>query len=531
MDLSQFQQDELNRIPTILGACIPSRDFRETKEGAKPYIAMAYRIRTKLQDSDFRNLDWIINSAIQYFASTDGIINKPLLLQYLQQYGDKLIRSNRVNVSEILASRGTDIYLDLSSQGGFEQARNEVFSALSDYYDLLEEIEVTTEEFKSQLQLLAEDLFNEHQERILKEALLISTRGYEVWENGERTFKQGGKDSDDFYTRNIAYYRLKYLQENNLSIIDTSKDISELKQMHTEIKDTFSVVADLGVGPIDRAFGKFRKTKCLGIEGGASSGKTRLSRSITYRAATIYKQNVLDITLEQPRSEIWYIYVATHIFVKYGLYLPDSRIQAAEDLTDTEKHIIRLAEFDLWESGNYGKIRIESRNMNIEDSIEYLKSLKMTEFDYGVALVDYVGLVNSRDTNKYGTSDKYAIVTKFYQRFKKEICVELKVFGILLNQLGESGVKSLSKGDLTTTYDGSNSGETYKTPDYNLVIYQNEQLKEARKVQISLPKLRLGDRFYRLLVDTPLGVAHFSYEEEEDEYEKSLSEELATTEV
>lgn len=521
-------EDQFNRVPTVLAACIPDKNYKENKHDAKIYISLAYRIRTKLRDSDFRNLDWIMHSAIQYFAGVDGVINKPLFFQFLQQYGEKLLRSNRVNMYEILSNRG--VSYDTGTEGGFELARDEIYSSLSDYYDLLEEMEVSVEEFKSQLELLAQDLFAQHQERLLKESLLIATKGMEVFRKGEKEFLFGGIDSDDYYTSNVAYYRIKYLQENNLSVIDTSQDISNLKEMHAEMKDSYSVVANLGVGPIDRALGGFRRTKCLGIEGGASSGKTRLARAITYRSATVFKQNVLDITLEQPRSEIWYIYVATHIFVQYGLYIPDSRIQQGETLTDKEKHIIRLAEYDLWESGKYGYIRIESRNMNIEDSIEYLKSLKMTEFDYGVALVDYVGLVNSRDLSKYGTSDKYAIVTKFYQRFKREICVEQKVFGILLNQLDSEGVKTLSKGELTNTYNASNSGETYKTPDYNLVIFQNEQLKEARKVQISLPKLRSGDRFYRLLVDTPLGVAHFTYEEEDDDNDESLSEELKKVE-
>lgn len=518
---------QFNQVKRILAACIPPTNHDDRiYENNKQYISTYYMLQTKVSQSDFKDLDWIIYNSIEYFSEINGIVTKPLLVQYVAQYGDKLLKSKLVDINRILQHK--DLFIDQSQDSNMDQIKTELYPMIFEYFDELQGIEVTREEFNSQLKMYCDQLFSNQQERILKEALIIKSKGMDVTVRGERKFLFGATDSDEHYQRNIQFYKLKYLKDNTNKVIDTSSGASGLKEIKEDLKDSYKVVATLGVTKVDEMFKGFRPTKCLGIEGGASSGKTRLSRGITYRALVDYKQDVLDITMEQPRAEIFYIYVSTHLMAQYNIYIPDNKI-LADELTDQERHLVSLAELDLATNEDYGRLRIESRNMNIESAIQELKAIKATIIDYGVCLVDYVGLIGSNDMGKYGGTDKHQIVTTFYQKFKREICVELNVFGIILNQLSSDGVNSLAKGGETTTYHGSNSGETYKTPDYNIVCFQNEQLRKAKQIQLTFPKVRLGNKSGAIYASTPMGAAVFrDVKRKSDDIDREIEEEEAS---
>lgn len=511
-----------DKFKYLLASSIPKEESIDTKTSDQ-CLANFFRLKRVVTEHDIFNLDFILFKSVEYFASIEGILTKPLLYGFLTSTIDGLMKHKNVKINEIIVS-DTHTY-NLELDGDFEQAKREVMTLIAEYYSELQEIDTTTHEFNSMLKLHAESLYSFNYLQLLQKAAIIASKGLDVWVKGKPERLFGPDDSYDYFARTVTALKSRYKLEDE-SMIDTSKDISQIRQLEKKQETMFDVISNTGIKPIDDALKDFRRTQLLGIEAGAGAGKTRFSRWIGYRALTIFKKNLFDITMEQEVSEIWALYVSTHLFVKYNVYIPDSDIKR-NLVADELQHLKEIAQHDLFTNPNYGKLRIEAKDMYIEEAFEFLIGVHKTEFQYDMLILDYASLVDTKAKEKYGTNT-HEIVTTVYKRTKRDICRKLKVFGLVINQLGSKGVEKLAKGENTSTYDASNSGETYKSTDANLVLSSNQSLEREGKIQITSPKFRDAEKFYKIFATAKLGCSFFSFDEEEQvsesEFERALED-------
>lgn len=514
----------MDKIKYLLSSCIPkeNREIMNEEENGAECITNFFNLRTLTEANDLTNLDYIMFKSVEYFAQVDGVLNKALFFEFMQYNIDTFMKDKNVKINEILHNDTHQYNLDL--EGDFETAKKDMMFALSAYYDDLQEIDTSTHLFNSMLQLHAKELYDLNYRELQRQVAIISSKGMDIWVNGKMERLLGPEDAHQYYLTQYALIENKFKIKEE-EFIDTSGDISQLDKADKFQEAMFDVISDTGIKPIDDALKGFRRTQLLGVEAGAGAGKTRFSRWIGYRAITKYKKNVFDVTMEQQYTEIWALYESTHLFVKYGVYIPDSDIKR-KLIPEELKHIYQIARHDLFKNPDYGRLRIVAKDMYIEETFEYLIGVKRSIFDYDMLILDYASLVDTKAQKKYGASDAHSIVTEVYKKTKRDICRGQKVFGLIINQLKEAGVKALAKGEMTTTYDASNSGETYKSTDANLVLSSTQQLEREGKIRITSPKFRDAEKFYNVYASAKMGCSFFTYNENEaiseDEYKEQL---------
>lgn len=502
----------------LLSSVIPKDGVSDSK-AFETCITNFYKLKRVVHKEDLRNLDYVMFSTIDYFASSEGVLNKMLLYGFLSSTIDDFLRHKNVDVNVILGSGETTYNMDL--EGSFELAKREVMGAIARYFDELTEIVTNPFEFNSRLKLYAQESFESLYMKILQNSAIIAKKGLDVWEEGKFRHLKGPEDSFDYFNRNVALAKSKYNLDQEEDF-DTSGDVSQVERMEKTDEVMYDVISNTGLKPIDDALKDFRRTQLLGIESGSGVGKTRFARWIAYRALTVFKKNVFDITMEQEKTEIWAVYVSTHLYCKYNIYVPDSDIKR-NLVPDHLKDIVKMAKYDLFTNKDYGRLRIKSETLFVEDMFELLTSIHKSEFKFDMLVLDYASLVEAKAQQKYGAT-MHEVVTKVYKGTKSRICRGLKVFAIVINQLTSKGVERLAKGEQTTTYDASNSGETYKSADANLVLSSNESLDRAGKICITSPKFRDAKKFYRVYASVKLGCSYFSYMEKEEMDEKEFEE-------
>lgn len=504
----------------LISSTIPKEGEISVKDSHK-CLNNFYKLKRVIGAEDLANLDYIFFKSVEYFANIEGILTKPMLFGYLTSAMDSLMKSDYVKVNEIIASDTHTYNLDID--GDFETAKREIMTLLAELYDELQEINTTEHEFNSMLKLYADELYHLNYLQVLQQAAIIANQGQQMWFKGKRETLKGPDDSYDFFTRNVTVLKSKFSLEEDATI-DTSGDVSQIHEADKKQETLFDVITNTGIAPIDNALKDFRRTQLLGIEAGAGVGKTRFSRWIAYRAVTMFKKNVFDITMEQEHTEIWALYVSTHLFVKYNVYLPDSNLKR-NIVPDELAHLVQIAKYDLFTNPDYGKLRITAKDLYIEEAFEYLTGVHRAEFQYDMLLLDYASLVDTKAQSKYG-AEMHEIVTQVYKRTKRDICRKLKVFGLVINQLARQGVEKLAKGENTTTYDASNSGETYKSTDANLVLSSNQSLERDGKIRITSPKFRDAEKFYNVYATAKIGCSYFAYDDEEEIDEAQFEEAL-----
>lgn len=506
----------MDKFKSLIASTIP-RDTSVLGENNVPQedicLTNFHSLKRLITADDLMNTEFIMFRTISYFAEVEGTLNKSYLFDYLDSSIDSFIAHRNVNVNEMLTS--IDHKFDMTVAGEYNQAKIEIMRVIRDYYDSLTELPfLSKSEFKSMLRLYADELYEANYLALMRKSTIIVTKGSTEWIDGRKRELRGVEDSEEFLFRNIALLRSKY-KINDFGTISTAGDVAQLEQINKMNKALHETVSDTGIAPIDDALRGFRRTQLLGVEAGAGVGKSRFSRWIAYRAATMYGMNVYDITMEQEHTEIWWMYVSIHLKVKYNVEIPDSEIKTGS-YPEELAHYVQIAQYDLMTNEKYGRIRVDARDMYIEDTFELLTGIHKSEFRYDMLVMDYASLVDSRAKNKYGGNDAYDVVTQVYKRSKRDICRKLKVFTLIINQLKESGVKALAKGENTTTYDASNSGETYKSTDANLVLSSNEQLDAEGKMRITSPKMRSAKKFYNVYVKANIGCSVFTYESTEE---------------
>lgn len=511
-----------NKFNYLLSSCMPNEEYGEG-EDAKDFLTNFYDLKRLVKSIALKNEELILFESVEYFANVGGALKKEFLVAYLSSKVDHYLKHKDVKINEIIISENE---LNLSHHGDYEIARNELVRSIIQYFDLISDLRLPRQDFNSMLKLYSDELFNRAFEELQRKCAIITREGIVTYERGAEVVLRGPEDAHRYYITEYSHLESSFRTDEE-EYFDSQEGDEQFDKMDKFQETMFNVVADTGIKPIDDSLKGFRRTQLLGIEAGAGVGKSSFARWIAYRGLVMNKQNVFDITMEQQYTEILAMYISMHLYIKYNTFIPHSDIkrnQIPDELRDT----YNIARYDLKNNPNYGELRVVARDMYIEDAFEYLEGIKRSTIDYDILILDYSSLFGSKAEKKYGTTNLHEIVTEVYKRTKKDICRKLKVFAIVINQLSRDGVKSLAKDGTSSTYDASNSGETYKSADANLVLSSNLQLENEGKVRITSPKFRDAKKFHAVYANAMLPVCVFTYAESveisDDEYAQALEE-------
>lgn len=263
-------------------------------------------------------------------------------------------------------------------------------------------------------------------------------------------------------------------------------------------------VCDTGLPGVDRDIDGIYSTQLGGVEAAPGTGKTRFALGVWgYRAAVLYHKNVLFYSLEQSKEECEAMLIARHVFELFQIQIPDKLI-FKDKVPEEYKQQVESARIDLFESGKYGKIRIEATDLYMETFISKIKAVDRLQGPFDLIIIDYMALISEQST--YGKPKGIGeIVSYCYKSFKKYVRKNKKA-GIAVNQLNRDGITA-SKANKEITTDMAQGGvEVYRSTDFNLTITATNEMELQNKRKIVQPKKRSSQGMGAILVDVRLGI-------------------------
>ena len=294
---------------------------------------------------------------------------------------------------------------------------------------------------------------------------------------------------------------------NNLNHIYDKRKLEDLGASHGKTKMEF--VTDCGIEPIDKDSGGLHTTQLFGIEAQPGTGKTRFTMgTYMYRAAVLYKKNVVFYSLEQTVDELEAMLIATHVFYMFGLQLNDKIIRKGTYPKEYAAQV-EAARYDLFESGKYGKLVCLEDTFHVKTFVNRLRTIDKLKGPFDLVIIDYMGLIRgdgdgkgSRDmTLADRINDSYEFFKAYVRRSKKA--------GIAIGQFNATGIDA-GEHDKNITPDMAQGGiAVYRHTDYNIAISRTDAMKLQQKCRFSLPKVRSSAGFERFIADTRLGFCYF----------------------
>jgi hypothetical protein len=210
-------------------------------------------------------------------------------------------------------------------------------------------------------------------------------------------------------------------------------------------------------------------------------------------------------------AEVKNILVAHHIIhlFKGKVKIPDSIINTGQ-YTDEQARYIEAARIDLFESGKYGKVKIDTDKLYIEDMEEnmfsFLRRNKNTKF----ICIDYAGIAQSKPKEKFAKHlDKYEIIEKLYEK-AKFIAKEAGVAFLILNQFTREGEAASEVGKTILASHIQGGMVTGRYADYSIVATATLEQRQSNMIMMSTEKVRAASGFRNVPYNLDLSISRFS---------------------
>lgn len=362
-------------------------------------------------------------------------------------------------------------------------------------FDVLEVDEYKTENFPVDAKLM----FNARREKRLMDMFLTGSQLMHTPEKGVG----GTTGALEYVSTEIARIKVIYDDEK-------LKDIGVVLD---EGGGQMTFVSDFGLKTIDNDCGGGIFTKQLfSIEGGPGSGKTKFATAhCMYRAAVLHMRNVLYFAIEQSVEEIQALLISHHLFQMYNIRVADSWILKNLIEDDDIKRKVEAARYDLFESGNYGRMHIVSGPLLLNDMFDRMDVLDALFGPFQMIVVDYMFMLTYQYVKEIGFLDTTEVVRRGYRGFKAYLLRKNKA-GVGVNQFNREGVEaSRADKDIDETM-GAGGAEVYRSTDYNMAITATKAMEAQRKRRIQNPKKRGTAGYGSILCSVALDVSYY-YEE------------------
>lgn len=444
--------------------------------------------------SEFSNDDRIMIEILIYATKLGTPISEKLIEIYEKTRLKELLVKEHIHVN---GTQGLD-YDDIQQLNTSVEITKELLSQNIRHF--IENMDgLVIEEFPMNVDAWR---LNQLSERLMA----IYSNGYEMI-NTVKDKEIGAKDA-----LNYTKTRIDILSE----IYDEEK-LTELGYFKDSVAKEFKFITDYGIPSIDTDMSGIYTTNLIGHEGSPGKGKTRFTiGTAAYRACVVHKKNVLYYGSEQNVTQIKAMFIARHLYETQKIVIADKLI-ARDTVSEKYKSLVSAARFDLFESGNYGKLEIMSDVIYLETFLSKFRlkdSLQEGGFD--LFILDHASLIDQKEPTEFTKYtkrlDQWTITTRAYKIFKRWLMATNKA-GIIINQLTRDGSKEADKSGDSDATGGSGGMETYRSTDYNIVIAASKAMEAQCKRWLINPKKRDSAGIGKTVVNTRMEICYMIEEE------------------
>lgn len=456
---------------------------RGDQSDAKRRLAYAAWFVEAIPLIEFDGDDKLFAEYIDYSVS----LGVPVKFKYFQTWMDtelrEVLHKTRVKVP------GCE-NLSFDDPVSFETCYRTTVDVMNDNFKILETVESDLDDFRMEVAAY----FAEKRSSKLTQALAGT---FDVLSNSGST-----DDAADYALDTINAIKEVY-DVDKLEDLETADEDTILQNKATMIK-----VSDSGLPAIDTDSGGLFTSQLLGVEAQPGTGKTRFALgTYCYRAVTVYKKNVLFLSLEQKEAEIHAMMVACHMFHMFNIQISDKMILTG-NIPDEVYPQYEAAKFDLFSSGKYGKFIAKEADLYVETFIVKLRTLDKLQGPFDLICIDYMGLIESKPAQYQKEKTEYEIIKTAFKQFKKFLRHSNKA-GIAISQFNREGIQA-GKNDKEITTEMAQGGiAVYRNTDYNIAMSMTDTMRLQQKRRFSQPKVRSSAGFHNFLADVRLGFCYF----------------------
>lgn len=311
---------------------------------------------------------------------------------------------------------------------------------------------------------------------------------------------------------------------------DLEKDIEDINIDRIEIDDIYFKLKDLyyknkeeaiittGDSYIDKCTGGFKKGTLNTILGYTGNGKTTYACNIAYHAVE-NKQNVLYISLEIPKSHIFYNFLSRFSFSEDPRSIPHEEMKSGKlqevDATylwdviypkftqefKNNLYVIDETDITAYDEDNFSKILKQVNNYIVEKTGKGIEIL----------IIDHIQLMKFEKNNKR-ENDIHNIINKWVSYFRKQsmnfLDIKEQIAIILVAQANREGWK------YARTHNGkylltalAEANELERASAIVIAVYTDDNLKNSKEAKMQAIKCRDG----RTMEESSETFADFEY--------------------
>lgn len=430
-------------------------------------------------DSEFSNEDYIMKRYCSYSCK----LSVPMKDKYFDVFLSTELK--RILISTGVRMPGTD-NLSYDDPAGLQEAYIVAQEYLKNEFKILESYESEVDDFKVYAGEFIENRLND---RVVDEL----SKSYEKLSSSE----------DAALTVRYALDKLIIIND-----IYSKEALDDLESSNSNPEGSFEFVCDTGIPVVDADIRGIYTTQMFSIDSQPGAGKTRFALGVwAYRAAVLYKKNVIYYQLEQTTLEARSMLIARHVFTLYGLQISADMIQFNRVPAEYQTKV-KAAEVDLFDSGKYGKIFINTTDLYYNRLANTFRKDDKLHGPFNMIIVDYMGLIRQYVEQYQRELPEYEVIARSHRIIKNYVRATCKC-AVVVNQFNEKGIEA-GKSDKEIQPNMVQGGiAAYRHSDQNLALSCSTVMKAQQKIRISQPKIRGTAGFNTAVIDTRLGFCYF----------------------
>lgn len=254
------------------------------------------------------------------------------------------------------------------------------------------------------------------------------------------------------------------------------------------------IVATTGVAELDAKIGGLRKKEYFTVQAGSGVGKSKFAINMAHNSI-ISGNDVLFDSIEMPSEKVMARLLAKHVYHLFGeedivLELTEKHIEKNR-LTPRSREYLARAITDLTSNESYGRLKITDDQVMLEGFEGRLERYWDEGFHFDVYVLDYIGIVGSRD-GRYSKTDVVARISNTLKRIVKSF--KGVGFGaVVVSQLSREGERMLNDGEEGAKLATADSAEITRDSDFVLTLHQDEAMKVNKQMKFFIDKSRSVD--------------------------------------
>lgn len=305
---------------------------------------------------------------------------------------------------------------------------------------------------------ILEEIFEEQRRidmlALLKEGQEIASRGLKIREGRKEVRLHGNRDAAEYLSARLWDHVHNDIPIKTAGDIGVEGRDAYRDYLDREAEPSSAWGVATGIGVLDSTFHGLRPGRLWVHAGFAGHLKSTFGMTWAYNARTIYRRNVLYVSLEMPYEQVRDLLVVQHTaalkYASRGLHPLDYQKVQQGALTAEEKAFFEEACEDWDQNEEHCQFHIwcPDRDVTVDDIRVHAETLER-KMDVGLIVIDHAGLVSAkRRSSSFGVEqnsifrDSKKLALQYRHREAKE---GIGVPVLLLAQINREGLKAAEK--------------------------------------------------------------------------------------